>query len=124
MVDALAFARYLVDDLPEEADLILEGAERQESNVIVPAVAVAELVCVFEKTGSESKIWEMFEEIDVYPSFFIHPLDEKVLKIIPEVNLPELHDRIIVATCIAVKAEGLITKDEEIRKSKLIKTIW
>jgi predicted nucleic acid-binding protein len=124
VMDAHAFARYLTNDLPKEADAILEKAEKQKSSIVIPAIAIAELIYVFERTKSETKIWEMFDKIDIYPSFFIHPLDEEVLKIIPDVRLSELRDRIIVATCIAVKAEGLITKDEEIKKSKLVKTIW
>jgi len=119
VLDAHAFAHYMTDDLPKRADAILERVERQESYIVIPAIAIAELIYVFERTKSEPKIWEMFERIDIYPCFSIYPLDEKVLKIIPDVKLPELHDRIIVATYIAVKAEGLITKDEEIRKSRL-----
>ena len=124
VADAHTFARYLIDELPKEADAVFEKAEREKSNIVIPAIAIAELIYVFERTRSESKIWKMFEKIDTYPSFSIHPLDEKVLKIIPDVKLRELHDRIIVATYIATKAEGLITKDEEIRKSGLVKTIW
>lgn len=124
VADTHAFARYLTDDLPEKADTIFKRAEKQESVILIPAIAIAELIYVFEKTRSEPKLWEMFDKIDLYPSFSIHPLNEEILKIIPDIKLKELHDRIIVATCIAVKAEGLITKDENIRKSKLVNTIW
>jgi predicted nucleic acid-binding protein len=124
VADAHAFAGYLVNKLPKKADAIFERAEQQESSILIPAIAVAELIYIFEKTGSEPKLWEMFDKIDLYPSFSIYPLDEEILKIIPDVKLKELHDRIIVATCIAVKAEGLITKDEDIRKSRLVKAIW
>lgn len=124
VADAHAFARYLTDELPAEADAIFKDAERERCDIIIPSVAVAELIYVFEKTEAEAEIWEMFDKIEVYPSFWIWPLDERVLKVIPEVKLMELHDRIIVGTCIVLKAEGLVTKDREIRKSKLVKTIW
>lgn len=124
VADAHAFARYLIDELPREADVVFKGAERQKCKIFIPSIAVAELIYVFERTGSEPKIWEMFDKIDVYPGFSIYPLDEKVLKIIPDVRLAELHDRIIVGTNVTLKAEGLITKDEEIKKSGLVKTIW
>ncbi len=39
------------------------------------------------------------------------------------IRLKELHDRIIVATCKAVKASGLVTKDEEIVQSRIVRTI-
>lgn len=124
VADAHAFAHYLVDDLPNEADAIFENAERQKCNMLIPSIAIAELIYIFERTKSELKIWEMFDKIDIYPSFSIHPLDEKILKIILDVKLTELHDRIIVGTSVAIKAEALITKDAEIRKSRLVKTIW
>jgi len=124
IADAHAFAHYLVDDLPREADAVFEDAEKQKCNVIIPSIAIAELIYIFERTGSEPEIWEMFDKIDLYPCFSIHPLDERILKIIPDVKLAELHDRIIVATAIATGTKRLITKDEEIRKSKIVETIW
>jgi len=124
IADAHAFARYLVDELPREADAVFEDAERQKCKVIIPSIAIAELIYVFEGTGSEPGIWEMFDKIDLYPCFSIHPLDERILKIIPDVKLTELHDRIIVATAIAIGTKKLVTKDEEIRKSRIVETIW
>jgi predicted nucleic acid-binding protein len=124
VVDAHAFASYLIDELPTEANAILKDAEEQKCEIFIPAIAMAELIYVFERTGSELKIWEMFDKIDLYPSFSIHPLDERVLKIIPDVKLTELHDRIIVGMSVALKADGLITKDKEIRKSGLVETVW
>lgn len=124
VADAHAFAHYLNNQLPKKADTIFERAEQQESSILIPAIAIAELIYVFEKTRSEPKLWEMFDKIDLYPSFYIHPLNEEILKIIPDIKLKELHNRIIVATCIVVKAEGLLTKDEDIKKSKLVKTMW
>jgi predicted nucleic acid-binding protein len=41
-----------------------------------------------------------------------------------ESKIPELHDRIIVATCLQESVEALITNDPEIIKSNEIKTIW
>jgi len=124
VADAHAFAGYLIDELPHKADTIFKEAERQKCEIFVPSIALAELIYVFERTESDLKIWEMFDKITLYPSFSIYPLDEGILRIIPDVKLAELHDRIIVGTSIAIKADGLITKDEEIKKSELVKTVW
>ncbi len=124
VADAHAFARYLSDELPKGADAIFESAERQECKICVPSIAIAELIYVFERTKTEPKIGEMFNKIDLYPSFPIHPLDEKILRIIPNVKLKDLHDRIIVGTSIAIRADGLITKDQDIKRTGLVKTIW
>jgi predicted nucleic acid-binding protein len=124
VADAHAFARYLISELPGEADAIFMDAEREKCEIFIPSIAIAELIYVFERTGSELKIWEMFDKIALFPSFSIYPLDEGVLRIIPDVKLTELHDRIIVGTSIAIKADGLITRDEEIKKSGIVKTVW
>jgi predicted nucleic acid-binding protein len=124
VADTHAFARYLTNSLPEKVDRIFKMAEQEKTHILIPAIAVAELIYVFEKTESEHKLWEMFDKIDIYPSFYIHPLDERVLKIVPDISLKELHNRIIVATCILIKAKGLITKDKDIRESNLVETIW
>jgi len=124
VADAHAFARYLVNELPREADVVFEDAEGQKCKVIIPSIAIAELIYVFERTGSAPKIRELFDKIDLYPCFSIHPLDERILKITPDIKLTELHGRIIVATAIAIGTKKLITKDEEIRKSRIIEAIW
>jgi predicted nucleic acid-binding protein len=66
----------------------------------------------------------MFERLDMSPSINVHPFDEEVLKLVPDTLLKELHDRIIVATCTFVKATKLITKDEEIARSGIVRTLW
>ena len=58
------------------------------------------------------------------PGFSFYPFDEQVLRALEDVRMRELHDRIIVATAQVLRAEALITKDEEIRRSGIMATIW
>jgi len=124
VVDSHVLGAYLLDELPKRSDQIFKEAEHEKATLIIPSIVVAELIYVFEKAKFTSKIWEMFEKLDAYPSFTINPLDESLLKIIPDIKLEELHDRITVATCIYTKAKALITKDQQIRSSKLVQTIY
>lgn len=124
MADAHAFASYLMDALPSKSDKIFKDSETERCEILVPSIAFAELIYVFEKTDKKSKIWDMFDRLDANPSIKVQPLDEEVLKLVPDVKLKELHDRIIVATCILVKAKQLITKDEEIAKAEIVRTVW
>jgi len=124
VIDSHILGAYLLDELPERSDQIFEDAENEKATLIIPSIVIAELIYVYEKAKITSKIWEMFEKLDAYPSFTIHPLDEPLLKIIPDIKLPELHDRIIIATCIYTKAKALITKDQQITSSKLVHTIY
>jgi len=124
VADAHTFAAYLADSLPSRSDRIFRASEEEECIIVIPTIALAELIYVFEKTRTESKIWDMFEKLDRSPNISTHMLDEEVLQTVPDIKLDELHDRIIVATCEIVKAKELITKDEEIKRSGLVKTVW
>jgi len=124
VADAHVLGAYLLDELPSRSDQIFKDAEHEKAGVIIPSIAIAELIYVYEKAKLTPKIWEMFEMFDTYPSFTIQPLDEPLLKIVPEIKLKELHDRIIVATCKYTNAKALLTKDQEIKKSKLVETIY
>lgn len=124
VADTHALAYYLADQLPEDADSIFQRAERERCSMVIPSIAVAELIYVFEQAEGGSKIWEMFDNVEMYPSFSITPLDQEVLRTVPEVKLTELHDRIIVGTAVKLEATALITKDTEITEAKMIDTIW
>ena len=71
---------------------------------------------MLEKARLSSLIWEIFDKLDEYPSFSVCPLDEAILK--------KLRDRIVVATCKHTNARALVTKDREIRASRLVETIY
>ncbi len=124
VVDSHILGAYLLDELPHRSDRIFKEAEHDNAVLIIPSIVIAELIHVYEKAKLASRIWEIFNRLDTYPSFTIHPLDLPLLKMIPEIKLTELHDRIIVATCMYTKAKALITKDREIRSSKIVQTIY
>ena len=124
VVDAHVLGAYFLDELPERTDRVFREAELEKATLVVPSIVIAELIYAYEKAKLAARAWEMFDKLDTYPCFTIHPLDEPLLKIIPEIKLQELHDRIIVATCICTKAKALLTKDQDIRSSKLVPTIY
>lgn len=124
VLDAHILGAYLLDELPEKSDRIFKEAEHERATLIIPSIVIAELIYVYEKAKLSSRIWEMFEKLDTCPFFTVHPLDEALLKIVPDIRLRELHDRIIVATCIQTKAKALITTDQEICSSKLVHTMY
>ena len=60
----------------------------------------------------------------MYKNYFIAPLDIEILLLANSLKYGmEMHDKLIVATTLFHEAT-LITKDRNIRKSKIIKTIW
>ena len=70
------------------------------------------------------KFDDILEKLDIAWNYTTIPLDMTIIKRIGELTkLPELHDRIIVASADILKA-GLITNDEAIKKSGYVKIIW
>ena len=57
-------------------------------------------------------------------NYITYPLDEEIVLECQNLKqFSDLHDRIVVATAKLLNAQ-LITKDEKIKKSKLVKTVW
>jgi len=124
VADAVAFLYYLLDKLPPAADQAFKEAEEGEAVICLPTIAAAELLYLFERKGWLDKWHELLRSVEELPCFTFYPFDEDVLRELEGVGLRELHDRIIVATAKAAKAEALITKDREIISSGIVKTLW
>lgn len=124
IADTHALAYYLADGLPRRAGEVFEEAEGGLHRIYIPSISIAELIHIFEKTKTAERIWDMFEKLDLIPNLIIYPLDVQVLKRLPDITLTELHDRIIVATSLILRAEAVLTKDDAIRRSDLVKTVW
>jgi hypothetical protein len=67
VADAHASASYLADSLPSKSDRIFRDGEEEKCLIVLPSIALAELIYVFEKSGARSKIWDMFERLDMSP---------------------------------------------------------
>ena len=124
VADAVAFLYYLLDKLPPSADEVFRMAEECRAMLYLPTIAAAELFYLFERKGWQDKWRELMTYVEELPCFSFYPLDGKVLKVLEDVKMRELHDRIIVATTKVLGAEALVTKDEEIRRSGIVATIW
>ena len=67
---------------------------------------------------------ETIARIEAMDNFEIAPLDLEVLRMADSIEAPlEMHDKLIVATALCYDS-SLITRDEQITKSKAVKTVW
>lgn len=66
---------------------------------------------------------EIIESLEGNYNYVVHPLDTEVVLKCEATTLAEPHDRIIVATAKLLNAK-VITKDDKIRTSKLVETVW
>jgi len=126
IADTHALLWYLTDDnrLSKDANLIFEQSEKGEHLSIVPTIVLVESLDVIEKKRLAYDFDLVLQAIEDNENYIIWDLDiEVVNQMIKIKNVPELHDRIIVAIAKLCDA-GLITKDGEITDAKEVKTKW
>jgi PIN domain nuclease of toxin-antitoxin system len=125
VADTHSLVWYLTDDqrLGRRALKAFEGTVKV-GQIIVPTVVLAEMLFIAKKGRVPLGFVETVARIEAMANFEIADLDLEVLKIADSIEAPlEMHDKLIVATALRFGA-GLITKDEQITKSKTVKTIW
>ena len=98
-----------------------------ESEIIIPAVALAEVIHTFRKLGMSGNASEVVEKVLNAVNATIYPLDAEVLRRLPPVL--DIHDGAIAVTALVLSDKlgqdiPLITADKEITKSGLVRTIW
>jgi len=130
VLDTIGFVSHLLDALPQKPEEIIERAQADECELILPSISLGEAIYVFMKAREvkgrvvdESAIWEMLDRLERGAYIKVEDLDFKDWKRV--VNLPyrDLHDRMIVAKALRLNAT-LITNDEEITESKIVPTTW
>ncbi len=122
--DAVAFLHYLLDSLPREADDAFKQAEEGAASLYLPTIAAAELHYLFEGKGWTRQWSRLKAEMRKYTTFSYYSFNEEVLNIFEETKAKEIHDKIIISTVKLVKAQALITKDEQLRNLGEANTLW
>jgi len=123
IADAHAWIYYLIDRLPKKANEAFLKAEKGEAVIFVPTIILAECVYLVERGKIVLSYEELFSKLREAENFIPAPLTLEVVEALTKIPLTELHDKIVVATAQLLHAV-LITKDMEIIKSGLVKTLW
>ena len=125
-IDTVAFIYYLVEILPAIAEKIFQSAEKGDLKLILPSISIGEAIYVFKKqkkSRASEKISKMLENLGKCAYIEVKDLELQDWKNLAVSNLPELHDRMVVAIARKYKVP-LITNDSEITKSGEVKTLW
>jgi len=122
--DSVAFLYFLLDRLPRRANKAFREAEEGRAVMYLPTIAAAELYYLFEKRGWLEQWTELRNRMAEVVNFQYYPFNERVLNLIRTTKAKELHDKIIVLTCRAVDADGLVTNDRKLSALGEVKTIW
>jgi PIN domain nuclease of toxin-antitoxin system len=110
----------------EDPDKLSPAAQKvlyPRPEFIISIIVLFELLYMEKKSGGSISSMKVLKKPQSYKHTLVS-VDKKVFhraKTIKE-DL-DLHDRIIAATALLTKT-SLITKDEELIKSKAVKTIW
>lgn len=126
VTDAHSLIWHLTEDerLGKNALAIFSRADNGEEIIIVPTIVLAEIIHICEKGRAELKAKSVMDKIKNSINYIPYNLNMEVLeKVIALENIAEMHDRIIAAIALLMNAP-LITKDKEIIKSGVVKTIW
>jgi predicted nucleic acid-binding protein len=123
VADTHALVGYLVGTLPDRVNKIFEDIEAGGSTAFIPTIVLAECLYLVENKKIELDFDELLNRIETSRNFVTTSFNLQVMKRLPKIALPELHDRIIVATAKILNAR-LITKDRTIKESGLVETVW
>ena len=100
------------------------------SELVLPIIALAEAVFVVEKGRTAiPSVKDLLNDVKADARIEIHPLNEDILdESLSLTAVPEIHDRLIVATGVYLQTGGenikILTKDNEIVLSKILKVTW
>ncbi|MEM2133912.1 MAG: PIN domain-containing protein [Candidatus Jordarchaeaceae archaeon] len=122
--DAVAFLYFLLGRLPAGADEAFKEAEKGRAVIYLPTIAAAELYYLFDKKNWLEHWDKLRNKMSEAATFRYYPFDEKILNIFKSTKAKELHDKIIILTTKALKADALLTNDKELVNLQEVNIIW
>lgn len=121
--DAVGFIRYLVDQLPNEADAVFRRAEAGETVIQLPTIAAVETMYRIDKREQIKGVplsispKDVIDGIESYlPVTVVKSGLEDLTAISPLISDLSIHDAMIVASHEVHETDGIITSDTEIRE--------
>jgi PIN domain nuclease of toxin-antitoxin system len=125
VIDTHALIWYFEDSpkLSPAANQAFDDIEQGNALGLVPTIVLAEILYLSDKKKIPTNISETIARLKQSTSFGIVSLDLMVVLLMVPLKAVEIHDRVIIATAKSFEA-SLITKDEHIRKSGVIPSVW
>ncbi len=110
--------------LGRNACATFSAAEANQVTIIIPTIVLAELLFIFEKNKAENEFQAVLAKLKNSTNFVIQELNFDIVTQISQLRkISEMHDRIITATALYLGAK-VLTKDQEIKDSGYIETVW
>lgn len=126
VIDAHALIWHITNDpkLGVNARQVMNEIDAGNERGLIPTIVLAEILYTSERGRISITLGDVLDELKRRKNYRIVPFTQKVLLRVEKVKrVPELHDRLIVATAIENKAV-VITRDSDIVNSGEVKTLW
>jgi predicted nucleic acid-binding protein len=127
----VAVLAYLADKLPHKFNDIFKQAENELVRIQVPEIAVGEVIYtilkgkeVFGVSVPVKKILAFLDVLEASKNMSIVNLSITGWRKVIKIDLPDLHDRMIVATHLTTDSQALVTDDDKIVKLNGVEVIW
>jgi PIN domain nuclease of toxin-antitoxin system len=126
LADTVAIVRHLRNHprLGRKAARILQEADRGLHRIYLSAITLMEILYLYEAKRIELSLPELMAKVSRSRNYRIIPVDETVvLTAIGVDDVPELHDRILVATAKYLEVP-ILTGDKVVVASQHVETVW
>ena len=126
LVDTVAIVRHLRRHpaLGREASRILSDADLGQHRIYLFAITLMEVLYLSEAKRIDVGLPELVKHIEESTNYVIVPVDGAIVLAATSIDdVPELHDRIIVATAKHLDVP-VLTSDHVISHSKHVETVW
>ena len=126
LADTVAIVRHLRQHpaLGQRAAGILREADAGIEHVYISAITLMEVLYLAEAGRIDVPLAELVRIVTLSRNYEIVPVDaDIVLSAIPVDDVPELHDRILVATAVHLGVP-ILTGDRVIAASRHVQTVW
>jgi PIN domain nuclease of toxin-antitoxin system len=126
LADTVAIVRHLRSHpaLGPEAREILRQADDGLHHVFISAITLLEVLYLAEAGRIDVPLPELVSVVSSSSNYEIVPVDVDVVLAAMDIDdVPDLHDRIIVATAVHLSVP-ILTGDSVVTTSRHIETIW
>jgi predicted nucleic acid-binding protein len=128
VLDTMALVRYLEDDLPATADRAFQEAEEGKGRLLLPEIALSEFVYIALKgriraADPRALVEEVMDQIRAARHIEVSCLSEAAWEAFLDLEIPELHDRMIAADAVA-REVPLITHDPSFSRISKLEVVW
>ncbi len=126
LADTVALVRHLTKHagLGQQARQILREADAGKHRIFISAISLMEILYLAQARRIKVNLTEVITFISNSPNYTLVPVDANIVLAAATIDdVPELHDRMIVATAKHLQIP-ILTSDQIITQSTHVQTIW